>query len=807
VTATEQLDRWRIRVNGVVQGVGYRPFVYRLAQAHRLAGWVYNDPQGVLVEVQGPASKLSEFASGLRAQAPVLARVQTVEVQRGLELLPDRGEGPGSFNICESPAAGARTTIVPADSYVCADCLAELRNPTDRRYRYPFINCTNCGPRYSIVNALPYDRGQTTMQTFEMCADCRREYTDPLDRRYHAQPNACASCGPTLLLVDRQGRRTAGEGALEGAGAALAAGQILAVKSLGGFHLAVNARDPRAVSLLRMRKKRDAKPFAVMARDLDAAARIADFSPAEAELMESPARPIVLVRKRPGGLTDLVAPRNPNVGVMLPSAPQHHLLLDEPRLDVLVMTSGNISGSPIVFRNDDALAQLFPIADAILLHDRDIAIRVDDSVVRYSDHPDLPEPVVTFLRRARGYAPSPVDVGTTLAPLVAYGAELKSTVALSAGSRVYVSQHIGDVKNDETFTSHQRTAEHLAALHHLHPRAAACDLHPQFRVTRAAMAGRESAGRGRSGTSDSPAGVLQVQHHHAHMASCMAENRLTGTTLGVIFDGAGYGTDGTIWGGEFLLGEYREVRRVACLRPLPLLGGDTAVREPIRTGFALALSALGDAEAACTAFPVLRRLSAEQQRVYAAMVARGLNAPLTSSMGRLFDAVAALLGICSRAEYEAHGPIELEGLLDRDLSMAEPYGAFVTDVRGTRAGVTEIDQRPLVRALAADLAAGVPLPTISRRFHSAVVALVVSHCCALRTAEGVEQVVLSGGVFLNEFLLVNCLVQLRRAGFDVYAHRLVPPNDGGISLGQAMVANALLANALPFPAQSLEDPP
>ncbi|NEC86716.1 carbamoyltransferase HypF [Streptomyces sp. SID12501] len=773
--------RRSIRVTGVVQGVGYRPFVYKAALARQLTGWVLNDPEGVLIEITGPAGVLDAFAVELSEQAPPQARVIAVRVEE----LPLSETEPEGFLIRESVHTGSRSAIVPADGHVCGDCLAELRDPADRRYHYPFINCTNCGPRYSIVRALPYDRAQTTMAAFTMCPPCAGEYGDPLDRRYHAQPNACQDCGPELLLANAAGDVRRGEEALAAAVQALAGGRVVAVKSVGGFHLAVDARNAEAIDRLRAGKRRDSKPFAVMARDLDTVTGFAEFSPAEAALLSSSSRPIVLIRKRTGALPEAIAPRNPNLGVMLPSAPHHHLLMEGGELSALVMTSGNISGYPIAYRNEEALDQLFRIADLVLYNDRDIETRVDDSLVRHSAHPALDEPVVSFLRRARGYAPYPVEVGIELAPLVAYGAELKTTVALSSGSRVYLSQHIGDLKNDETWESHQQTARHLADLHQLTPRHAAVDLHPQFRATRLAL--REEGGEfGR---------VVQVQHHHAHMASCMAENRLTGTTLGVIFDGAGYGEDGTTWGGEFLLGTYREVRRVASLRTVPLLGGDRAVQEPIRTGFALALDTFGDADAAGSAFPVLDRFDARQRHVFAAMAQRGINAPLASSMGRLFDAVAALLDVTTHAEYEAQGPIELEGLLARDLSMAAPAERYRFGCT-TPAGVPEIDPRPVVRSIAADLAAGVDTATVSRRFHSGVVDMVVERCRAVRTEEGeaaIEQAVLSGGVFLNEFLLVNCLVELRAAGFDTYCQQQVPTNDGGIALGQIMVANAQLA--------------
>ncbi|MEV8515102.1 carbamoyltransferase HypF [Dactylosporangium sp. NPDC051484] len=768
-------ERWTIRVVGVVQGVGYRPFVYRLAHECALTGWVRNDPEGVLTEVVGAGPALERFARDLKAAAPELARVDDVRV---LHRAPAGADVPAAFTIVQSGHEGRRSALVPADTHVCADCQRELRDPSDRRHRYPFINCTNCGPRYSIVRALPYDRAQTTMVAFTMCPDCQREYDDPADRRYHAQPNACAVCGPQLTLTDAAGESLTGEQALRRCAQALADGAIAAIKSVGGFHLAVDATNADAVALLRKRKRRDSKPFAVMARDMATAERLVRLSDSERAVLSSPARPILLARKHEGVLPEAVAPRNPNLGVMLPSAPHHHLLLDEPGLETLVMTSGNISGYPIAYRNEDALAQLFAVADVILYHDRDIEIRVDDSVVRLSEHPGLEEPLFTFIRRARGYAPYPVNVGREVATCVAYGAELKTTVAVAAGSQVFVSQHIGDLKNDETYASHRRTAEHLAALYERTPEFGVYDMHPQFRSTRAG-----------GGVGSDPAQTVYVQHHHAHMASCMAEHQLTGTTLGVIFDGAGYGTDGTIWGGEFLLGDFAGVERVTHLRPLPLIGGDRAVREPIRAGFALALDAFGASEYAVEAFPALSVLTSDERHVYTTMARRGVNAPLVSSMGRLFDGIAALVGVCGRAEYEAQGPIELEGLLGRDMR-AEPGYRFAFDLWGE---VLQMDPRPVVRAVAADLAAGVDLVTISRRFHSAVVAAVRKRCLVLREEAGVNQVVLSGGVFLNEFLLVNCMTTLRADGFDVRCHRQVPTNDGGIALGQVMVADAVRA--------------
>ena len=625
-------DLWGIRVTGVVQGVGFRPFVYKIAHEHGLRGWVCNDPAGVMIEAIGADHALESFVADISERAPELARVEGVKVIRGL--MPSGQFEPEGFTIVESSRSGSKTTVVPPDSHVCNECVAELRDPRDRRHRYPFINCTNCGPRYSIVRALPYDREQTTMAAFTMCDPCSGEYSDPLDRRYHAQPNACEDCGPRLLLRDAFGVELERDEALRRCARELANGGIAGIKGVGGFHLAVDATDASAVGLLRKRKRRDSKPFAVMVRDLETARRLVRLSEEEERVLTSPARPIVLARKREGSLPEEVAPRNPNLGVMLPSAPYHYLLLDEPGLDVLVMTSGNISGYPIAYRNEEALRDLFEVADVILHHDREIELRVDDSVVRLSEHPDLGGPLKVFIRRARGYAPYPVEVVDDLEPVVAYGAELKTTVALAAGSKVFISQHIGDLKNDETFTSHRNAARHLASLYDLDPRVEAYDLHPQFRSTRSAQS--------REHTSD----VVHVQHHHAHMASCMAENHVQGTALGVVFDGAGYGTDGTVWGGEFLLGDYTAVERIAHLRPLPLLGGEKAVREPVRTGFAVALDAFGgDPEHAVRAFPALEAFTPDERRVYATMAERRINSPMVSSMGRLFDGVAALLGV------------------------------------------------------------------------------------------------------------------------------------------------------------------
>lgn len=763
----------KMRVFGVVQGVGFRPFIYRLASSHGLTGWVLNDPEGVLIMVQGEMDVLENFTSAIAAQRPALARIAKVEIleqyQQALPLFE-------RFEIVASSNQGSKQAVVPADSYVCDDCLAELRQPDDRRFRYPFINCTNCGPRFSLIRDLPYDREQTTMATFAMCAACQAEFTNPLDRRYHAQPNACPDCGPRVAISSPAGQLAENDSAIRLAMDALLDGKVVAIKSVGGFHLAVNAMDGAAVARLRQRKRRDAKPFAIMLDSVSRASQYVQCDDHEAQLLLSPARPVVLLKKIASALPANIAPNNPNLGVMLASAPLHYLLLDDPRMPVLVMTSGNVSGYPIAYQNDTALAQLFAVADYVLHHDRDIETRVDDSVLRCSSHAGLAQVLHSFIRRSRGYAPYPIDLHYPLKNILAYGAELKTTIAIAHAQKVYISQHIGDLKNDETFHSHQECAEHLCRLYDLQPEWIACDMHPSFRSSRFA---REKGGKQ----------VIQVQHHHAHMASCMAENHLQGPSIGVIFDGAGFGPDNTIWGGEFFTGDYVSVRREAHLRPLYLLGGDKAVHEPIRLALALALDAMGDSAQLFDSVPALQALDGQQRHVYATMLAKKINATPASSMGRLFDGVAALLNICVKAEYEAQGPIEMEALLERDMTLAQPYPFLIA----AHPAAAQIDYRPLIQAIIADIHQQTPVATISRRFHSSIVEIVLTLCRQLRASTQINQVVLSGGVFLNEFLLVNCMLGLSRHGFAAYCHRDVPTNDGGISLGQIVIAHAQLS--------------
>ncbi len=761
------------RVRGVVQGVGFRPFIHRLARAHHIHGWVLNDTAGVLIHAQGPPETHDQFVNAIERHAPPAAIIASIEATD-----VDRPEFFDDFLIRESVASDRVDTLVPPDLSVCPECQAELLDPADRRYRYPFINCTNCGPRYSIIGGMPYDRAATTMAVFEMCPACDHEYHDIESRRYHAQPNACPVCGPQLSVHSPDGSRIETGDALALAMDALRSGKIVAVKSLGGFHLAVNARSEPAVRELRRRKRRDSKPFAIMVRNAATAARVSVPNELEIALLTSTQRPITLVRKQYGVLPEAIAPRNPSFGVMLPSTPLHHLLFDD-GLDVLVMTSGNISSHPIEFTNEGAFSKLGDVADLFLVHNRDIRTRVDDLIVKCTTHPDIDRPIVTYIRRARSYAPYPVHLPEPVGPVLAYGSELKSTIALGRRNEVFLSQHIGDLTNRSTREAHADAVTHLAQLLKITPMAIACDLHPLFNSSASALKG-----------TDLP--VVRVQHHHAHMAACMAENGIRDTTaVGVILDGTGYGTDGTIWGGEFLVGGYRSVERQAHLRPFRLLGGDAAVREPFRVAVALLQDAVGDGWQELP-LPFADRLQDGRGALLDRMCKTGVNSPVATSMGRLFDGVAALLGVCPVIEYEAQAAIELEALLDRDLGLATPLPFALAE----RDNVIEIDHRPLLRALAQAIGTGtIEAADLSRRFHSTVVAMIVEVSARLASRAATRTIVLSGGVFMNEYVLANAIVGLRSKGLDPHWHSKVPSNDGGLSLGQVVVAHAQIGAA------------
>jgi len=748
--------RIRVEIDGIVQGVGFRPFIYRLAQRHGLNGWVCNTPAGVLLEAQGGEEALAAFLDGIRQEAPPLAVVGALQSTA----IPSAG-GTG-FAIVASGTGEGRAEP-PPDSDVCTDCLRELFDPSDRRYRYPFITCTNCGPRYSIISGIPYDRPLTTMAGFPLCAACRSEYEDPADRRFHAQPLACPVCGPRLRLVDAAGADLSGD-PVDRAIGMLAAGRIVAVKGVGGYHLAVDAANGVAVAELRRRKRRNAKPLAMMVADVAGAAAIAVLDSMESRLLAGPERPIVLLRKRDDApIAPEVAPHSGYFGIMLPASPVHHLLLADNRFAALVMTSGNRSSEPIAYREKEALSQLAGIADAFLVHDRGIRTRVDDSVIRVFRGNPL------FLRRSRGYVPRAVTLPASQRSVLAVGAELKGACCLTRGDRAFMSQHIGDLQNVATLESLAESGEHLQRLLEIAPVLVAHDLHPDYLSTRFALerTGLPSVG---------------VQHHHAHLAACMAENRLEGPTIGVIFDGTGLGADGTVWGGEFLVGDYAGYRRSGRFRQVPLPGGDAAIREPYRMALSWCHAALGEA---AFALPLegWSGLSDQERALMRQLMERRINAPLTSSCGRLFDAVAALLGVRGIISYEGQAAIELEALAEE----GRPCRGYPVRV-SARDGLWEVDWAPLIAALLEDLAGGVAAADMAASFHAAVVGAAVAVCGRLRDETGIGRVALSGGVFQNRLLTEGLCSRLETAGFTVHTHRLVPPNDGGLALGQAIIA-------------------
>ncbi len=758
-----------IWITGVVQGVGFRPFVYGLATRHGLTGWVCNTSAGVEIVAEGPSAALDAFVTGLTAEAPPLARIERVEVT---EVPPNGFE---RFEIRHSVAQEGAFQPVSPDIAICDDCLRELFDPSDRRYRYPFINCTNCGPRFTIIRDIPYDRPKTTMAPFVMCPDCQAEYDDPMDRRFHAQPNACPVCGPQVTFVPSPHATTArpeaqGEQAIQEARTLLRRGGVVAIKGLGGFHLACDATDDAAVRRLRERKGRVDKPFAIMAFDRATVERFCFVDEEEGQFLESRERPILLLRERPDSpISPLVAPGNRYLGVMLPYTPLHYLLL-EPAEEfpiALVMTSGNYSEEPIATDNEEALHRLADLADAFLLHNREIHARCDDSVTRVFRGVELP------IRRSRGYAPYPVHLPFAVRQVLAVGGELKNTFCLTRERYAFLSQHIGDMENYETLRSFEAMVEHFQRLFRIRPEAIAHDMHPAYLSTR--YAERQDLPR------------VPVQHHHAHVAACMAEHGLSGEepVIGVTFDGTGYGTDGAIWGGEFLIADYAGFRRAAHLAYIPLPGGDAAIRRPYRIALAhlwaagLPWDEVLPPVAACP--PVERRVLTRQ-------LEREVNTVPTSSMGRLFDAVAALAGLRQTITYEAQAAIELEMQVDETTGDAYAFSLV-------RQGPDEpllVDPAPVIEAVVADVRDGAPVGTIAARFHWGVAQMIRRVCEALRRETGLDRVALSGGVFQNVTLLGRTLDLLAEAGFTVYTHRLVPPNDGGIALGQAIVAHAQL---------------
>jgi hydrogenase maturation protein HypF len=762
--------RARVRVEGTVQGVGFRPHVHRLAGELALGGFVLNDARGVLLEVEGDLASVDLFLTRLGDEAPPLAVVERVAVE---ELPPT---GSGAFEIRASPQGEPVDAPVTPDSATCADCLAELMDSADRRYRYPFINCTNCGPRFTIVRGIPYDRPLTTMAGFAMCPDCRAEYEDPADRRFHAQPNACPRCGPSARLVSGaadEGPMAVGDDAVRQAAAALDAGRIVAVKGIGGFHLACRADDEQAVATLRARKHREDKPFALMARSVGVAGELVVLSDLERKLVTGPQRPIVLAARRNGAaVAPSVAPGAPELGVMLPYSPLHHLLMADSAVSALVMTSGNVSDEPIAFADDDAAQRLSGIADLLLIHDRPIQTRTDDSVMRVVA---AGGPRRLFVRRSRGYVPASVALPERArVPLLACGAELKNTFCVVKGTRAWVGHHIGDLENYETLVSFTEGIEHFQRLFAVQPEAVAHDLHPEYLSSKYAIA-REDVR------------LIGVQHHHAHLAACLAEHGELGMAVGAIFDGTGYGIDGTVWGGELLVGDLGGFERAGHLLSVRLPGGERAIREPWR----MASAWLGACESSRDVPALPARLRGRvQERAWQQVcdLARtGLNSPRTTSMGRLFDAVSALCGLRATVNYEGQAAIELEAACD-----PHERGSYCMQVCDQH-GSLVIDPREAVRAAYFDIEQGVAVGLVASRFHAAVAGVTVAACARLAEAHRVDLVVLSGGVFQNRRLLEAVAGGLNDAGLRVLLPQLLPTGDGGISYGQAAVAARRLA--------------
>jgi hydrogenase maturation protein HypF len=800
-------SRLRVVVRGAVQGVGFRPFVYRLAAASGLEGWVNNSAQGVFVEVEGEPHALGEFLLRLGREAPPLASIQSLE-HSYLDPVGYRG-----FEIRESDAGGAKTALVLPDIATCADCLRDVLDPADRRHLYPFTNCTNCGPRFSIIEALPYDRPNTTMRGFEMCDACRAEYEDPLDRRFHAQPTACPACGPRLELWDAEGRAIARRhDALLAAAEAIRGGSIVALKGLGGFHLVVNARDDAAVKLLRRRKRREEKPFALMFPALAGVGAVCEASELEERLLASPEAPIVLLRRRNRDdcfsrddgssperpfdsqsqnsnlrseisnlefqisdrraapenegprISPLVAPGNPYLGAMLPYTPLHHLLLRELGFPV-VATSGNLSDEPICVDEREALSRLEGVADHFLVHDRPIARHVDDSITRVMAGRE------SVLRRARGYAPLPVPLGQAVpSPSLAVGAHQKNAVAFASGADAFVSQHVGDLDTAQSYEAFARVIESFENLYEMKPERVACDAHPDYRSTRHALA----AGLP----------VLPVQHHYAHVLSCMAENELDAPVLGVAWDGTGYGDDGTVWGGEFLLVTEDGYERASHLRTFHLPGGDRAAREPRRSALGLLYEFFGEDLFTAGFLAPLRAFDEHELSVLRHALRRGVNAPVTSSVGRLFDAAASIVGLRQTARFEGQAAMELEFALEGhatedfyDFPLARPRGAGADSP-------PVLDWGPALRSMLRDVTARVHAGLVSARLHNGLAEAVVS---VARHASA-ERVALTGGCFQNKYLTERVVRRLREEGFRPYWHQRVPPNDGGIALGQLAAA-------------------
>ncbi len=747
----------RLNIKGIVQGVGFRPFIYNLAIRHKIKGEVSNTSSGVTVIIEGNEDDVESFCLDITEKKPPLSHITDVLIN------PEPVKGFTNFLIAQSAGPADRSTLISPDVSVCNDCLRELFDPHDRRYQYPFINCTNCGPRYTIISDIPYDRPETSMKHFKMCEKCQAEYDDPGNRRFHAQPNACEKCGPNVSLHDNNGKKIDTLNPIEKTAQLLKKGSIVAIKGLGGFHLAVDAVNSIAVSLLRSRKHREEKPFAVMSRDMESIRKYAYLKPEEKALLKSLQRPIVILEKRnPNPLSEDISPRNRYFGVMLPYTPLHYLLLSH-NFTALVMTSGNMSEEPICIDNDDAFKKLSNIADYFLVHNRDIYLRSDDSIVKHTaGH-------TRFMRRSRGYVPVPVFLKKNIDQILACGGGLKSTVCLTKENNAFISQHIGDLDNQATYEFFQLTIRHMKQILDINPKIVAHDLHPDYLSTIYALELHDIQ-------------KMPVQHHHAHIASCMAENRLDGPVIGLAFDGTGYGTDGSIWGGEILIAEEGEFQRKAHLSYVSMPGGDAAIKEPWR----MAVSYLCDAfekDFAGHDLPLFKQIDNNKIKFIAEMISKKVNSPLTSSLGRFFDGMAAIIGIRNNVFFEGQAAMDLEMIADQDTK--EVY-----DFEWTSEKIRRILLKPIICGVIKDMDKNVHISKISGKLHNTIIILFSELCEVIRKETGLNRVALSGGVFQNSIILSGLIKGLSNRGFKVITHSLVSTNDGGISLGQAVIAAA-----------------
>ncbi|MBT3182400.1 MAG: carbamoyltransferase HypF [Deltaproteobacteria bacterium] len=756
-------SRWRIDIDGTVQGVGFRPFIYKLATEIGLGGHVFNHSEGVTIEAEGPEERLNSFLDRVQNELPPLAHIQRIDST----VINTTDET--DFKIIESENTGSSTTLISPDIAPCDDCTRELMDTGDRRYAYPFINCTNCGPRYSIIQHLPYDRPMTTMKEFELCEDCKHEYTDPSNRRFHAQPNACERCGPQVKFIRSDNSTSQSpDDPVKQALRSMDDGKIIAVKGLGGYHLACDATNDESVTRLRARKDRDEKPFAIMVGNIQTVNTLCDISDEEERLLISPQRPIVLLHRKEGSkISEMIAPGNSHLGVMLPSTPLHHLLFKSGAGRVLVMTSGNISNEPIAFIDDQAFRKLKDIADAFLIHDRNIHIRVDDSITRLMDGKPL------MLRRARGYTPTPIRLSFEMPQLFAVGADLKNTICFTKGHNAFLSQHLGDMENLDSHDSLEMVADHLMHILNIKPEIVTCDMHPDYFSTRFA---NKIATNHRSP-------ITEVQHHHAHIASCMAENDLPNEkVIGIALDGTGFGTDGTIWGGEVLMADYETFERAAHFGQIPMPGGNVAAKECWR----MALAYLQTADSRVRTIQHFKKIGDEKIKFVQQMIEKDINCPMTSSCGRLFDAVAALTGLRMKNSFEGQAAMELEQIADES-----EHGVYPFTIDETCNGALRINFSPMIAAISEGVQAGTELGVISMRFHNTIVGALFDICTKIDKGNAIHdrrRVCLSGGCFQNAILMTKLKKLLVDKGFTVYTHSLVPPGDGGVALGQAAIA-------------------